>query len=737
MDLTAVEAVLLDMDGTLVDSDAAVERAWVQWAGEYGVDASTVLDIAHGSPADHTVRRLRPDLDEAGVAAAAARDLALQYDDLSDVVATTGAAELAATLDRLALPWAVVTSADARLAKARLDAAGIVAPLVITVDDISAGKPDPEGYLLAAARLGVDPARCLVVEDAEPGIVAGRAAGAKVAALKGLAADLRIDDLGRLAHLLTRAHVSPWWRDAVGYQVYLPSFADSDGDGWGDLPGVAAHLDHLTALGVDILWLTPFFRSPMRDHGYDVADYLTVDPSFGGDTALAELLDAAHARGLRVIGDLVVNHTSDAHPWFVAASSSRSDPRRDHYIWRDPAPDGGPPNNWLSHFGGPAWTLSPATGQYYLHLFRPEQPDLNWRNPAVAAEVDAVLGHWFARGLDGFRIDTAAYLVKHPELLDNPLLPDGAVSPINGVTDDWRRQDHRYDIHQPDVHAIHERWRRVADRHRAFLVGEVYELDPAGLAQYVADERLHSSFWFGLVETDWDPHRITAMVTAAAAASPRLSWVQGNHDRARAVTRFGGGALGKRRSLALHVIMALLPGTTWFYAGEELGLGNGVVPAGQGADPLGSAQPDQSRDAARTPMPWAPRPGLGFTAGRPWLPDGGREPADTVAEQAADPASHLGAVRRLVAARRWATRHRPYGGDDAVVVERAGGSVAVYRRGAVWAAVNLHDEQAAEIELPAPAIFDTDDPQVTPSSPRDGRVRLAPQQALFLAGREM
>jgi alpha-glucosidase len=732
VDLSTVEAVLLDMDGTLVDSDAAVERAWTTWAAEYGVDPAAVLAIAHGSPADRTVRRIRPDLDEEGVAAAAARDLVLQYEDVSDVVATEGAAELVATLDRLRLPWAVVTSADARLAKARLDAAGIVAPLVVTVDDIAAGKPDPEGYLLAAARLGVDPARCLVVEDAEPGIVAGRAAGARVAALRGLDADLRIDDLGQLAHLLTRARETLWWRDAVGYQVYLPSFADSDCDGWGDLPGVTAHLDHLSALGVDVLWLTPFFRSPMRDHGYDIADYRSVDPRFGGDAALAELLDAAHARGLRVLGDLVVNHTSDQHPWFVAASSSRDDPHRDYYIWRDPAPGGGPPNNWLSHFGGPAWTFDDTTRQYYLHLFRPEQPDLNWRNPAVAAEVDAVLSHWFAAGIDGFRIDTAAYLVKHPELLDNPLLPDGAVSPINGVTDDWRRQDHRYDIHQPDVHAIHERWRRVADRHGAFLVGEVYQLDPVELAHFVTDERLHSSFWFGLVESGWDPHRITAMVEAAAAASPRLSWVQGNHDRARAVTRYGGGELGRRRSLALHVVMALLPGTTWFYAGEELGLGNGLVPAGQGADPLAVVQQDQSRDAARTPMPWAPRPGLGFTSGRPWLPEGGRAPADTVAAQSADPASHLSAVRRLIAARRWALRHSPHV-DDVVTVERAG---AVYRRGDMWVVANMRDDGAVELDLPTPAIFDTEDPQVTPANPRSGRVRLRPQQAMLLARRE-
>lgn len=764
MDLAIVGAVLLDMDGTLVSSDAAVERAWTVWAQEFGVDPASALAAAHGSPADHTVRRLLPALDAAAASASAARQLELQYDDLSDVTPAAGAHHLLATLDLLGLPWAVVTSADARLAAARLGAAGIVPPLLLTVDDVTAGKPDPQGYLLAAERLGVDPARCLVVEDAEPGVQAGRAAGAAVAALKGLDADLRIADLAQLTHLLSRARVAPWWRDSVGYQAYLPSFADSDGDGWGDLPGVAAHLDHLVELGVDVLWLTPFFTSPMRDHGYDVADYLRVDPRLGGrlaggvggrlagehvdgEQALDALLRAAHARGLRVLGDLVVNHTSDAHPWFAAAASSRTDPHRDYYIWRDPAPGGGPPNNWLSHFGGPAWTLDPGTEQYYLHLFRPEQPDLNWRHPAVADEVDAVLEHWLDRGLDGFRIDTAAYLIKHLDLPDNPLLPDQDLSPVRGVTADWRRQDHRYDIHQADVHTIHERWRRVADRYGAFLVGEVYEIEPQVLAGYVADERLHSSFWFGLVEADWDPDRIVTMTAAAAAASPRLSWVQGNHDRRRATSRYGGGALGRRRSLALHVLMALLPGMLWLYQGEELGLEDGVVPPGQGLDPLGVAEPGQSRDAARTPMPWRAGLGLGFTTGRPWLPDGGRDAADTAAAQLADPHSHLAAVRRLLAARRWAhtTATSSYGDlvhretlpavpgtDTDFCTGFDAETPAAYRRGGLWVLLNLHDTPSAEVDLPAAVVYDTDDPTVTPSRPRVGRLRLAPQQALLL-----
>jgi alpha-glucosidase len=727
MDMTSVRAVLLDMDGTLVDSDASVERAWATWSAEHGLDPGPVLAIAHGSPPDRTVRRVLPALDDAAVAAASQRQMDLQYDDIADVVAAPGAQKLLAALDRLGLPWAVVTSADVRLAKARLGAAGIDPPLLVTVEDVRRGKPDPEGFRLAAARLGVDPAACLVVEDSEPGLASGRAAGMRTAALRGLDGDLRLTDLAQLAHLLERARARPWWRDAVGYQVYLPSFADSTGDGWGDLGGVTAHLDHLVRLGVDVVWLTPFFVSPMRDHGYDIADLRAVDPRFGGDEALDELLDQAHRRGLRVLGDLVVNHTSDRHPWFVAAASSRTDPHRDFYIWRDPAPDGGPPNNWLSHFGGPAWTHSPETGQYYLHLFRPEQPDLNWRNPEVVAEIDAVLEHWFDRGLDGFRVDTAAYLLKHPDLPDNPEAEQPLVAA--GVTEAWKKQEHRYDIHQPDVHAIHERWRRVADRHDALLVGEVYELDPVALARYVGAERLHSSFWFGLVESGWDPQRIVTMLDAAAAASPELAWAQSNHDRMRAVTRYCGGALGRRRAMALHVVTSLLPGTMWLYQGEELGLDDGRVPAGSGADPLGAAEPGQSRDGARTPMPWLPGPGLGFTTGRPWLPDGGRTEADTVAGQSADPGSPLVTLTRLLRTRR-SVAHRL--ADPRVTRVERGRGITAYRRDGLEVLVALGDGPSAEVELPAPAVFDTDGPGVTPERPRTGCVRLAPQQAVLL-----
>ncbi|MCC3761793.1 HAD-IA family hydrolase [Glycomyces sp. TRM65418] len=717
-----IRAVLFDMDGTLVESDAAVERAWEAWAVEYSVEPSAALAIAHGAPAPDTVAKLRADLDPADVAAAAARQLELQYDDLADVTATPGAHRLIGVLDRLDLPWAVVTSADGRLARARLAAAGITPPLLLTVEDVTRGKPDPEGYLLAADRLGVDPADCLVVEDSEPGLAAGRAAGATTASLRGLDADLILTDLGRLARLLRRHHdPSGWWQDAAGYQVYLPSFADSDGDGWGDLPGVAAHLDHIAALGVDMLWLTPFFASPMRDHGYDVSDYLAVDPSFGGEQALDDLIAAAHRRGLRVIGDLVVNHTSDRHRWFREAAASRESRYRDHYIWRDPAPGGGPPNNWLSHFGGPAWTYSEATGQYHLHLFKAEQPDLNWRNPAVAEAIDAVIEHWLDRGLDGFRIDTAAYLVKHPDLPSNPLLPPGERYLSGTVAADWALQDHRYDIHQPDVHAVHERWRRVADRHGALLVGEIYETDPAALTAYLAADRLHSAFWFGLLTGEFDPAATPAELLAAAQTSPGLSWAQGNHDCRRAATRFGA-----RRSLALHAMTAFLPGLTWIYQGEELGLEDGVVPPERAADPLATAHPESSRDSARTPMPWDAGPGLGFTTGEPWLPLGGRTEADTVASQEEDPNSPLRTMRRLMRVRHAVLDDLPKGLDDWQVDD----GVAAFRRGSVQVFANLGATAVDGVAPAGPVVFDSDDHRVTPETASSGPIRLAPGQAV-------
>ncbi|SDM39922.1 alpha-amylase family glycosyl hydrolase [Allokutzneria albata] len=504
-----------------------------------------------------------------------------------------------------------------------------------------------------------------------------------------------------------------WWLDAVGYQVYLPSFQDSDGDGWGDLPGVLSRLDYLSELGVTLVWLSPFHPSPMRDHGYDVADYVGVDPRYGRLSDVDDLVAAAHDRGMRVIADLVVNHTSSAHPWFAAARRSRTDPHRDHYIWRDPAPDGGPPNNWLSHFGGPAWTFDAATGQYYLHLFTAHQPDLNWANPAVAEEVERILRFWLDRGLDGFRVDTAHYLTKHPGLPDNPLRAASEIPELGGVAAEWLEQEHRYDIEQPTTEPIHRRWREIADSYGAVLIGEVYILDPPRLAEYVRDDRLHSAFWFGVVESEWAPERIASMLRSACAAAPNLSWVQSSHDRRRAVTRYGNGALGRRRALAVATLMMGLPGTPFLYNGEELGLADGVVPPELSQDPLAAADGGRSsRDGARTPMPWAPVPGLGFTtASRAWLPFGDRVPEDTVACQHSDPRSPLSTTRRMLAARAATAGRRCTVLDW---VDDAAGVVA-YRCGDVVVAANLteHSQPFYPGEGGWRCDFDTDDPAPT------------------------
>ncbi|GHF04792.1 alpha-glucosidase AglA [Amycolatopsis deserti] len=518
----------------------------------------------------------------------------------------------------------------------------------------------------------------------------------------------------------------PWWQDAIGYQVYLPSFQDSDGDGWGDLPGLISRLDHLRDLGVTLLWISPFHPSPMRDHGYDVADYRAVDPRYGTLSDLDKLLCAAHERGIRVVADLVVNHTSSEHPWFRSARRSRTDPLRDRYIWRDPAPDGGPPNNWLAHFGGPAWTFDERTGQYYLHLFTPHQPDLNWDNPEVADEVDDILRFWFDRGLDGFRIDTAHYLTKHPGLPDNPWLAPEDVPSQGGVAAEWLRQDHRYDIEQPSAMDIHRRWRAIADSYHAVLIGEVYILDPARLATYVEADGLHSTFWFGLVESGWAPERVVTALRAAAAASPTLAWVQSSHDRKRAVTRYGSA----RRAIAVATLLMGLPGIPFLYNGEELGLPDGTVPRGRSQDPLAAADGgSQSRDGARTPMPWEPGPGLGFTtASAAWLPFGDRSPSDTVAVQREDPDSPLSIHRRLIAARaRTAScRAAPLWLDHT-------GDVLGYRTGPVVVAANL-SERPHPFD-PGPGRwrceFDTDDPAA-------GRVpaELAPGQAVIVIAGE-
>jgi alpha-glucosidase len=528
----------------------------------------------------------------------------------------------------------------------------------------------------------------------------------------------------------------PWWLDAIGYEVYVPSFQDSNGDGWGDLPGIERRLEHLAWLGIDLVWLTPFYPSPMRDHGYDVADYVDVDPRFGTLEDFDRLVARARELGIRVIVDLVVNHSSSEHPWFVASRSSRDDPYRDYYHWRDPAPGGGPPNNWTAHFGGPAWTFDEATGQYWLHLFLPEQPDLNWANPRVAEEIDRVMRFWLDRGVAGFRIDTAHFFVKDPELRDNPpVAPGRAVTPA-AAAEEWFRFEHVHDIGQPGVLDVHRRWRAIADGYDALLLGEVYVLEPARLARYLAEQDgLHLSFWFGLVESRWPPS-VERLLEGAAAATPHLAWVQSTHDRSRAASRYGGGDEGRERALALSTLVAGLPCVLFLYQGEELGLLDGHVERAESADPLvvrGGVYA-MSRDVARTPMPWAPEPGLGFTsAEHAWLPFGDRDPADTVAAQRDDPSSWLGRHRALIAT----LRAHPSLRRGTLRWIDPEGPVVSYRRGACLVCANLGDEPGT-VALPDGrwrSVFGSLSGGHDEDAP-DGPLPLAPREARILVALE-
>ena len=354
---------------------------------------------------------------------------------------------------------------------------------------------------------------------------------------------------------------SGWWDGSVGYEIYVRSFADSDGDGIGDLPGIIGKLEYLSWLGVDLVWITPFYPSPMADFGYDVSDYCGVDPLFGTLEDFDQLITEAHRQDLRVIIDLVPNHSSSAHPWFQSSRSSVDDEYRGYYHWRDPTTDGKPPNNWVSHFGGSAWTLDEESGQYYLHLFLPEQPDLNWNNPKVIKEFDEIIQFWLSRDVDGFRIDVAQGLVKNMLMPDNPIRfqMNKNMSPRQV----FASFDHRYDLDQAGNLEIFRRWRNLVDPHDALILGEVYlrDNDPNRVSRYVSSgDALHRAFYFAPMHVPWDPQSMWDTFRDALDAAPEdLSWALSSHDDPRAPTRFGGGEEGKQRALAYSVLLFFLP----------------------------------------------------------------------------------------------------------------------------------------------------------------------------------
>ena len=447
----------------------------------------------------------------------------------------------------------------------------------------------------------------------------------------------------------------PWWRRGVVYQIYPRSFQDSDGDGVGDLAGIERRLDYVAALGVDAIWLSPVFPSPMADFGYDVADYCAIDPLFGDLAAFDRLLAAAHARGLRLLLDFVPNHSSDRHPWFVESRSSRDNPKRDWYIWREPAPDGGPPNNWISDFGGSAWEWDERTGQYYLHAFLPQQPDLNWRNPALKAAMLDVLRFWLDRGVDGFRIDVLWHIVKAQDLPDNPPNPDW--TPARTERD---RLIQAHSTDQPEAHALSAEFRALTDEYGArtgrerVLIGEIFLPNDRHARWYGTPERpqVHLPFNFQLIESEWNAATLRQVIADYLAMLPAHgwpNWVLGSHDAPRIAAR-----VGEAQARVAMMLLLTLRGTPTLYQGDELAIGKVPIPPDRIRDPQHFRQPhlDIGRDGSRTPMPWDASAHAGFSSAEPWLPLNPDWPTRNVAVQEADPGSMLALTRALLALRR-------------------------------------------------------------------------------------
>lgn len=439
-----------------------------------------------------------------------------------------------------------------------------------------------------------------------------------------------------------------WWQKGVVYQIYPRSFADSEGNGTGDLRGVISRLDYLEWLGIDAIWLSPIYPSPMADFGYDVSNYTDVHPMFGTLEDFDELVTEAHRRGLKVILDFVPNHTSDEHPWFVESRSSKSNPKRDWYIWADPASDEGLPNNWESNFGGPSWTWDETTGQYYLNSFDPKQADLNWRNPEVREAMYDVMRFWYERGVDGFRIDVLHIMIKDENLQDNPSDPDWEP----GDTP-WDWQSRVYSEDRPEVHEISAEMRELADSYGGrVLIGEIYLPVDRLMAYYGEDlGGVHLPFNFQLILLEyWNAGKVRRIVDEYEAALPEggwPNWVLGNHDNYRVASR-----IGPERARLAQMLLLTLRGTPTVYYGDEIGMHDVEIPEHLIVDPRGKDQPEFSRDPARTPMQWDDSPNAGFTTGDPWLPIAEDHAEINVAVQSEEPGSMLEFFRGLIRLRK-------------------------------------------------------------------------------------
>jgi alpha-glucosidase len=441
----------------------------------------------------------------------------------------------------------------------------------------------------------------------------------------------------------------PWWQSAVIYQVYPRSFQDSDGDGVGDLLGIIERLPHLVELGIDAIWLSPIFPSPMADFGYDISDYIDVHPLFGKLEDLDRLIADAHARGIKLILDLVPNHTSIEHPWFVESRSSRTNPKRDWYIWKDASTDGGSPNNWLSEFGGSGWEHDAATGQYYYHTFLKAQPDLNWRNPKVRAAIYDAMRFWFRRGIDGFRVDAVWYVIKDDQFRDNPVNPDYKLtSPPNHTLVPL------YTADRPEMEEVIAEMRRVSDEFAdRLLIGELYLPIERLVAYYGRDlTGVHLPFNFTLLTASWHAETLANLIREYNAALPPggwPNWVLGNHDRPRIASR-----VGAEQARLAAMLLLTLHGTPTIYYGDEIGMEQAQIPPDRLRDPVELNVPGYAmgRDGCRTPMQWDASEHAGFSTGEPWLPIAPDYRERNVAAQGTAANSLLRFYQELIALRR-------------------------------------------------------------------------------------
>ena len=436
-----------------------------------------------------------------------------------------------------------------------------------------------------------------------------------------------------------------WWHKDIIYQIYPRSFQDSNGDGIGDLRGIIQRLDHLKWLGVGAVWISPIYPSPMADFGYDISDYTGIHPMFGTLDDFDELVSEVHKKGLKLILDLVPNHTSDQHPWFLESKSSRDNPKRDWYIWKDGKADGKCPNNWLSVFGGPAWEWDEATGQYYYHAFLKEQPDLNWRNPEVQEAMFNVMRFWLDRGVDGFRVDVMWHMIKDDQFRDNPPNPE-----YQSYMSTYEELLPVYSTDQPEVHRIIRKMRKLLDSYEErMMIGEIYLPISKLMVYYGADNKgAHLPFNFQLLTRPWDAQQIAAAIDEYEGALPSKgwpNWVLGNHDHPRIASR-----IGLQQAMVAAMMLLTLRGTPTIYYGEEIGMRDVAIPLDQIQDPQGLNMPGKnlSRDPGRTPMQWSNDRNAGFSYGKPWLPINKNYPRENVQAQKQNPLSTLSLYRRLI-----------------------------------------------------------------------------------------